>query len=33
VLDECGGVVADAAAHLDIGLSTLYARMKELGIG
>ena len=33
VLDECGGAVAEAAEILDIGLSTLYSRMKDLGIG
>lgn len=32
VLAECGGSVADAAERLDVGVSTLYARMKALGI-
>jgi transcriptional regulator with PAS, ATPase and Fis domain len=33
VLDQCGGAVAEAAKILGIGLSTLYARMKALGVG
>jgi len=32
VLDECGGMVAEAAERLAMGLSTLYRRMKALGI-
>ncbi|MCP4658331.1 MAG: sigma 54-dependent Fis family transcriptional regulator [bacterium] len=32
VLDECGGVVTEAAERLAMGLSTLYRRMKALGI-
>jgi DNA-binding NtrC family response regulator len=32
VLDECGGVVVRASERLDMGLSTLYRRMKALGI-
>ena len=32
-LTECGGVVAKAAKVLGIGLSTLYGRMKDLGVG
>ena len=31
-LSACGGAVADAAAQLDVGLSTLYRRMRVLGI-
>ena len=33
VLSECDGVVAAAADRLELGLSTLYRRMKALGIG
>jgi DNA-binding NtrC family response regulator len=33
VLADCDGAVADAAALLGIGLSTLYQRMKDLEIG
>ncbi len=33
VLAECDGVIADAAEILDIGLSTLYGRLKDLEIG
>ena len=32
VLEQCGGAVAAAAEVLGIGMSTLYARMKDLGI-
>jgi len=33
VLAECGGDVAAAAERLAIGVSTLYRRMKTLGVG
>lgn len=33
ILEQCSGEVAATAEILDIGLSTLYARMKDLGIG
>jgi hypothetical protein len=32
VLDDCGGLVADAAERLEMGVSTLYRRMKTLGL-
>ncbi len=32
ILGECGGVVTTAAERLEIGSSTLYRRLKELGI-
>lgn len=32
VLEECGGAVAEAAEILGVGISTLYGRMKELGL-
>ncbi len=33
ILAECGGSVPDAAERLGVGVSTLYARMKALGLG
>lgn len=32
VLEECGGAVAEAAEILGVGISTLYGRMKDLGL-
>jgi DNA-binding NtrC family response regulator len=32
VLDACGHVIADAAERLGIGVSTLYRRIKALGL-
>jgi DNA-binding NtrC family response regulator len=32
VIDDCNGALPEAAARLEIGLSTLYAKLKALGI-